>query len=152
MALQPEEGEAMSRAERALKLILRAGGSACLLAVVAVVMPRRWMAVTHEWLGVGTFPDGPIVEYLARSLSAFYAMLGGALWVAASDVRRFAPLLVYKGVTGLAFGVVLLIVDISVGLPWHWTLQEGPFVLVFSMAILLLLRRVVAEGHAGAGG
>jgi len=138
----------MSRAERALKLILRVTGAVCMLAVVAVVMPRQWMAVTHEWLGVGTFPDGPIVEYLARSLSAFYAMLGGALWVVASDVRRFAPLLLYKALTGLAFGVMLLIVDISVGMPWHWTLQEGPYVLAFSVAILLLLLRVQREEPA----
>jgi len=138
----------MSRAERALTLILRLTGAVCMLALVAVVMPRRWMAVTHDWLGVGTFPDGPIVVYLARSLSAFYAILGGALWVVASDVRRFAPLLVYKALTGLAFGVMLLIVDISVGMPWHWTLQEGPYVLIFSAAILLLLRRVVKEQPA----
>lgn len=138
----------MSRAERALKLILRVSGAVCILAVVAVVMPRQWMAVTHDWLGVGTFPDGPIVEYLARSLSAFYAILGGALWVVASDVRRFAPLLVYKAVTGIAFGAMLLIVDISVGMPWHWTVQEGPYVLIFSAAILLLLRRVLREQPA----
>ena len=133
---------AMTQAGRGLKLLLRLIGAMCMLAVVAVAMPRRWMAVTHEWLGVGTFPDGPIVEYLARSASALYAMVGGALWVVASDVRRYAGMLRYMALAGIAFGAVLLAVDFSVGLPLHWTLQEGPFVLAASVAILLLQSRV----------
>ena len=37
------------------------------------------MAACHEAMGLGPFPDAPIVEYLARSVSAYYAMLGGLL-------------------------------------------------------------------------
>ena len=132
----------MQIAERGLKLLLRLTGSMCLLAVVAVVMPRRWMGVVHDWLGLGRFPDGPIVEYLARSLSAFYAMLGGALWVVARDVRRYAGMIAYMAVMGIVFGVVILVVDVSIGMPLHWTLQEGPYVLAVSACILLLQSRV----------
>ena len=132
----------MSRAERALKLLLRLTGSLCLLAVVAVVMPLRWMAATHDWLGLGALPEGRIVEYLARSLSAFYAMLGGLLWVVASDVRRYARVLTYLAAAGLVFGAAILVVDVSVGMPLHWTLQEGPYVLATSTAVLVLQRYV----------
>lgn len=140
----------MNRAERGLKLLMRIVGTLSILGVVAVFMPRQWMAVTHDWLGVrGGFPDGPIVEYLARSLSAFYAMSGGALWVAASDVRRYAAMIRYMGIVGLAFGVVILVIDVAIELPWHWTLQEGPFVLAFSVAVLTLLEKSGALRKGG---
>lgn len=132
----------MNRAERLLKLVLRLTGALCLLALVAVAMPRRWMAVTHDWLGLGRFPEGPIVEYLARSLSAFYAMLGGLLWLVASDVRRYAGAITYAAVAGIVFAVMILVVDVSIGMPLHWTLQEGPYVLLVSVAVLLLQRKV----------
>jgi hypothetical protein len=47
-----------------------------LFALVPVVMPWSWMAATHRWLGLGETPSGRMVEYLARSLSAFYALVG----------------------------------------------------------------------------
>lgn len=100
------------------------------------------MAVTHEWLGVGRFPDGPIVEYMARSLSAFYAAYGGALWVIAGDLRRYAGVLTYMAVVAIVLGVAIPVVDIAIGMPLYWTLQEGAYALAFGAAILLLQRRV----------
>ena len=35
-----------------------------------------WIAASHEWLGMGDYPDRPIVDYLARSLSLFYGLVG----------------------------------------------------------------------------
>jgi hypothetical protein len=57
-----------------------------------VFMPMSWMAATHRWLGLGEMPAGPIVEYLARSQSAFYALVGVLCLVMASDLDRYRPL------------------------------------------------------------
>ena len=72
-----------------LVFLLRAGAIVMLLALVAVVMPRHCMAWTHARLGLGIFPEQPIAEYLARSLSGMYAILGAFCWIFAGDVRRY---------------------------------------------------------------
>ena len=59
----------MTKSDKALVLLLRIVGGPAVFALVAVVMPTSWMAATHRWLGLGEMPTGPVVEYLARSLS-----------------------------------------------------------------------------------
>ena len=49
-----------------LTLQLRLAGGILLLAFLAVFLPRGWMAAIHEWLGLGVFPQVPIVDYLTR--------------------------------------------------------------------------------------
>jgi hypothetical protein len=116
-------------------------GTVAGLAVVAVFMPLDWMDRCHRMLGMGGLPQGPIVEYLARSLSAFYAMLGGMLWVASFDVRRYAGVITFVGVSSIAFGAVILVIDLSIGMPRYWAACEGPIVICFSVILLLLLSR-----------
>ena len=67
--------------ERALKLILRVMGSSSLLALIFIGVPHSWLESIHAALGMGQLPDQPVVGYLARSTSAFYAMAGGLFWV-----------------------------------------------------------------------
>jgi len=128
----------MTRRERLLVLVLRLAGVMSGLAIVAVVMPRAWMAACHDWLGLGALPDGAIVEYLARSLSAFYAMFGGLCILVSFDIRRHAGVVTYLGVTHVAFAAVVLAVDLSAGLPWYWTAAEVPPAMLFGVAILAL--------------
>ena len=70
----------MNRKQAVTAWIFRLVGLSGMLAIVAVVMPFSWMAETHEYLGLGKMPEGAIVEYLARSLSAVYVVLGVVLW------------------------------------------------------------------------
>ena len=85
----------MNRSERVLVFVLRATGIVTGFAVFAVFLPRPWMATIHEWMGLRKLPEGRIVEYLARSLSAFYAMLGGLCLFVARDPRRYAGVITY---------------------------------------------------------
>lgn len=128
--------------EQILKLMLRLMGSASLLALIFVAAPYRWMDSIHSTLGMGQLPDMPVVGYLARSTSAFYALLGGLLWVVSFDIERHRRVLSYLGAAITLFGVMLIVVDRVEGLPAFWTLWEGPIVVVFGLAILLLLRGV----------
>ena len=134
----------MGTAERLLVVVLRAVGLVACLAIVPTLMPLNWMAVVHEHLGLGTLPDGPIVEYLARSLSGMYAFHGGLFLLASADVRRYAPLVIYSGATALLGGIGLLALDLSLGMPWWWTAGEGPFVTLLGLVILVLQRGVSA--------
>src|SRR6516165_12646997 len=98
----------MTKADKVLVLLLRIVGVPALVALVAVVMPVSWMAATHRWLGLGEMPTGPVVEYLARSLSAFYAIMGAVCLVLATDLERYRPLVRFLGVAYVLMSLVLL--------------------------------------------
>ncbi len=128
--------------EQTLKLILRLMGSSSLLALIFVAAPYTWMESIHSTLGMGQLPDQPVVGYLARSTSAFYALLGGLFWVVSFDLGRHRRVLIYLGAAISSLGVVLLVVDWSEGMPPFWKNWEGPFVMAFGLAILFLSRGV----------
>ena len=138
----------MTRSERQLAILLRVIGTANALAIVAVFMPRAWILACHEMLGMGPFPGPPVAEYLARSTSLSYVLWGVLLWWLSFDVRRRRRAIVAVGVATVACGVVLLSVDIRAGMPWWWTVGEGPFVVALGVAFLLL--QVRARGEVGA--
>ena len=136
----------MTRSERVLKVLLRVVGSAALLAIVAVFMPYSWMDAIHGRLGMGELPSAPIVGYLARSTSAFYAILGGLMWFVSYDLRRYRALLGYLGAALVGFGAVWIGVDVAEGMPSFWTWQEGPIAIAMGSATLALRRGVPADG------
>lgn len=132
----------MTKQERFLKLLLRIIGSMALLAIFAVVIPYSWMNAVHRWLGMGELPDQPIVGYLARSASAFYALLGGLFWVVSFDLHRHKVVLCYLGIVVVMFGAALFVIDLLEGMPLHWSLTEGPFNVGFGIVILFLIYRI----------
>ena len=79
----------MKKSDKVLVFLLRLVGVGSLFALIPVLMPMRWMVATHRWLGLGEMPTDPVVEYLARDLSAFYALVGALLLVMASDLERY---------------------------------------------------------------
>jgi hypothetical protein len=137
----------MIKQDRVLRLFLRIVGTASLLAVVAVVMPYSYMNTIHQWLGMGQLPAEPIVGYLARSTSAFYALFGGLLWIVSTDPRRHRFVLCYLGAATVVFGVMLFAVDFLEGMPLLWRLCEGPIVVVFGAVILVLGCRIARENE-----
>jgi len=134
-------------ASRALMLLLRVIGGSSLLALIFVAAPESWMAAIHAELDMGPFPTAPVVGYLARSTSAFYAIAGGLFWVVATDLDRHRLVLLYLGWAMTLFGVVLLVVDVFEGMPLSWTLWEGPFVVLFGGTMLWLTRRLDRPGN-----
>jgi hypothetical protein len=102
------------------------------------------MAAIHEHLGLGLFPDGPIVEYLARSTSMFYAAMGGILWVVSRDVQRYRRAVAVLACAMIAGGWLLLTIDLRAGMPMVWTVCEGPFVILLGAATLILRARAQA--------
>jgi len=129
-------------AERVLQIVFRFEGVFLGLAIVAVFLPFESMAEIHRLLGMGDLPDRPIVDYLARSLSLFYAAQAPLYFIAASDLRRFRPLALYLCWFHLALGVLVLIVDLREGLPPMWTWSEGPPTIAVGLVTLWLLARV----------
>jgi hypothetical protein len=136
----------MTKSDKALALLLRFVGVTALFALVAVFMPVSWMTATHRWLGLGEMPTAPVVEYLARSLSAFYALVGALCLVAAADLERYRPLIRFLGVAFTLMSVVLLGVDLAAGMPWWWSASEGPGGVVFGAVMFVLARPASPKG------
>ena len=128
--------------ERILKLILQINGAVMATALVAVFMSHDQMAAIHQWLGLGKFPEGIIVDYLARSLSAFYAIMGVLYIVLARDIRAYATIITFMAWASICFGVATIIIDLQLGFPAWWTWGEGPFIIVYGAVVLWLQRKV----------
>lgn len=126
--------------QRLLVILLRLGGVVTLSAFLAMLLPVEWMASTHEWLGLGEFPRSPVVDYLARSVSALYGFHGVLLLLIARDPQRYRTIVQFVGVMNLALGAIMLAIDAHAGLPWWWTLGEGPPIIAFGIVVLLLNR------------
>jgi hypothetical protein len=133
-------GTALNRTEKILAWLLRVGGAVMLVALVAVFMPFEWMDSIHRQTGLGELPHVPIVGYLTRSISAFYALHGALLLFLARDVSRHLPVVRFLAVAGIVFGVLLLGLDWAVEMPALWTLGEGPWVMVLSGVVLWFTR------------
>lgn len=130
-------------AERVLVILLRTLAAVLLLALPCACFPYSWMDAVHEGLGMGRLPREPIVGYLARSLSAMYAVNGGLAWLLSCDVRRFAPVIRFEAVASILFGAGIYVVGALEGMPAYWVWAEGPLVVLLGVALLWLVARVV---------
>ena len=121
--------------------LLRLAGSVEILAFIAVVMPRSWMETSHAWLGLGDMPDGPLLMFMIRQASYTYGVHGISLWVIASNVERFRPLVLLNGISFLVAGPVFFLIDYTSGMPLWWALADPLACLFFGAALLWLSRR-----------
>ncbi len=121
--------------------LLRLAGALEILAFVAVAMPRSWMQMSHAWLGLGDMPGGPITMFMIRQASYAYGMHGISLWVLASDVARFRPLVLLNGISFLLAAPVFFLIDYTSGMPLWWTVADTLGCGFFGGALLLLNRK-----------
>lgn len=107
------------------RLLLRLAGAFEILAFIAVVMPRSWMEISHEWIGLGEMPHGSVLMFLIRQASYTYGMHGISLWILALDVKRFRPLIILNGIAYLLAAPVFWIIDYTTGMPLWWTVGDS---------------------------
>ena len=94
---------------------------------VCLLLPERWI---DSWLvscGVGPLPDAMLVRYLLHGAGFLFLSLAVLIWVIASDVTRFQPVVVTLIVICLADAPISYFIDTYARLPWWWRL--GDFVL-----------------------
>lgn len=118
--------------------MLRTIGCLDLLALIAVFSSREWMAGVHQFLGLGTIPSGPIVGYLARCTSIWYASYGLLLWFVSYDVEKYSLLITGLAATMFVQGFIVVGIDIAEGMPGWWTGLEGPCCTGLGASLLLL--------------
>jgi hypothetical protein len=129
------------RRRRALVWMLRGIGILSLSALGAVFIPHAWMDAIHRAIGLGELPDLPVVEYLSRSLSLFYAWLGIVPLYAARDIERHLGLIRLFAASGLAVCVIQTAIDFAAPLPLWWTLAESGFLFAYFGSLWALAKR-----------
>ena len=105
------------------------------------------MSAIHEYLGLGVLPDAPIVSYLARSLSAFYAIVGTITLFISLDIRRYRSFVKLGAVIAIVTGFVLVGIDMTAGMPTSWIIGEGPPTTATGLVVLWLQRRIIESPH-----
>ena len=137
----------MCKAEVWLKLLLRVVGVSAALAVVPAIMPHSWLVWCVDKAEPGTRVH-LLIAYLARLLSAYYALLGVLLLVFAGDVRRYAPairtVVIWCLLAATFLVSSLLFAPPSLNRGWFfWFIcSDGCFGIIFSLCILLLQRSI----------
>ena len=111
--------------EKLLRLLLIGFGICCCIAVVPFLMPTSWIAAGHEWLDLGSFPEAPIVEYLARMTSGLCALLGLLALVLATNVRHYAALIRLLAISLAALEIINLLYGFSSGMPTWWIWSDA---------------------------
>ncbi len=127
---------------------LRILGTVDLLALIAVVMPLPWMSFINDLCGLGPLPDSHIVGYLARTTSLLYALHGAMILFISRDINRYRPLIAFLAVAAVVHGMILLGIDLATGMPFFWTLIEGPSFAVTGILVLWLLRQKLGTSTA----
>jgi hypothetical protein len=127
-------------ARRALAWLLYVLGGMMAVAFVFVVVPTSAMASIADWLGVGPLHRSPLTEYLTRSLSAMYGVLGILHIFLARDVVRYLDMIVVLGWLTILAGVIQTGVDFTAGMPPLWSWSEGPPTALVGVAYLWLAR------------
>lgn len=137
-------------ARRALTWLLRINGALACLAIFAVFLPTAWIDAGSRLTGLGSFPDTLLTQYLVRSVSAIYALLGALVLYLAAHVERHRQLIVFVGWLTMALGAALTTIDFALGMPASWSWGEGPPTVVVGAAIAWL-GRLSAPGGSSAG-
>jgi hypothetical protein len=128
-------------ASKLLSWMLIVIGVAAMTAVVPMVMPTDWMEIVNDRMGLGPFPRSTLTEYLTRSLSGLYAMIGGMMFYLGLHVRRHVGVIGVLGWLMAGFGVALTGIDFAIGMPANWAWGEGPPTVVIGLVFVGLARR-----------
>lgn len=128
-----------------LVLALRVAGAVEVLAFVSVLMPRAWMEASHRWLGLGEMPESAVLMFMIRQASYVYGMHGVFLWLLASNVERYRPLIVFTGATFILAAPVFFVIDHTAGMPLWWTVMDSLGCGVFGAVVLWATRGKVSD-------
>ncbi|HZZ78328.1 MAG TPA: hypothetical protein VFE62_07405 [Gemmataceae bacterium] len=134
----------MPPAERHLIWFLRLSAVMFFCAAPFVFVPTAWMRPIAAWYGL-ELPDAPLLEYLIRSVSAGYAMLGAMYWWISRDVGRYLPLLWFNAMASLVYDAVVIGIGVMVPLPALWTISEAVSMTIWTLTMMWLLWRLQGE-------
>ena len=133
-----------------VRWLLILSGLVLMTAFGAILLPVSVMASTHQWLGLGEFPNFPITAYLARSTSLLYGVHGVLMFYTGLTIQQHHRYVPIFGWLHIVIGLTLLVTDIVAGMPTFWTAGEGGPIMVIGVVILVLANRGTIGGDVSA--
>ena len=127
---------------RRLKLCLWITAVSCLAAAVFMVLPIPTIESFFENFGIEPLPDTPIFIYIARLISATYAVIGVFLVILALKPMKYGVLVPFAGVSTLFIGLVCGTVGVISVIPKLWFLGDALFGIILGLGILISWQKV----------
>ena len=91
---------------------------------VSVLLPWAWVDSVLVWCGLGHQPDAVVLHYLLRGTGFLLLVFGSLIWVVASDVVRYQPIVITIIAIFLIGAPVSYLIDAIVGLPRWWCILD----------------------------
>jgi hypothetical protein len=107
-------------------------------AFVVVFVPEAWIAALYSWLGLGQIPDAAFLRYIVRGAAFSQGALGVLIWIIASDVVRFRPLVFATSALYLVAASLFYFIDAIAGLPRWWCIWDCACCFVVGGVLLAL--------------
>lgn len=102
------------------------------------IMPIAWIAAWHVWLGLGALPDDAVLRYVVRGGAFVQGAIGILIWIMATDVVRYRPLVIAVGGIYLVSGPAFYFIDSTAGMPLAWCVLDGASCFVTGSVLLIL--------------
>jgi MFS family permease len=106
----------------------------------AFFLPERWISSFLTWCFLEPMPHSVYLSYLLQAAGYFQIAIGAFVWVIATDVVRYRPLVIMTIAIFLVGAPVFYAIDASIGLPWWWCVIDfisaflcGAFPLAFCL-------------------
>ena len=116
-----------------LVFVLRATAVLFLMAFIGAALPESWMQAVHERGGLGPWPGGALVVYLAREVSILYGFYGLLALYLSFDVYRYQPLIRFMALASFPFVPIMFQVIWAACLPTVWAVSESISILIISV-------------------
>ena len=109
-----------------------------ILTFAVIFMPSTWIGAWHYWVGLGVMSDTPVFRYVLRGASYVHGAIGILLWVMATDIVRYRPLVLTTALVYLIGGPAYYLIDSIAGIPGSWCIFDSAFCFLVGGAMLAL--------------
>ncbi len=112
------------RFARSTANLIRAIAILQLLTAGFCFVPQSALDFLYSWVGLGQMPDLPFLRYVIRGASYCQGAIGVLLWIIASDVVRYRPLVIATGAIYLVAVPAFWAIDVMTGMPRWWAIMD----------------------------
>ncbi len=123
---------------KSLKVALWVAAIGCLAAVPLIFLPLAVIENMGSWVGIGSLPDMPFAVYFFKVVCGVFGLIGVFFIILARDPFKYGSMLNLGAFGLIIFGILALIVGLSIGLTPFVYIGDGLTGLVLGIIILIL--------------
>lgn len=109
---------------RAIGNLLRFLAICWVLSGLAFCLPLTWINSFLGQVGMDPVPVALLMNYVLRGAGLMQVALGALIWVVATDVVRYRPIVVTIIAVHLAAAPTFFLMDSMIGMPFWWRVMD----------------------------